>query len=57
VPLRRHDLVNPRKASTGVFFNTYRPAGSLPRRSRQSGNASVAEVTRRKKIVTEAYAP
>ncbi|MGH8019227.1 MAG: dihydrofolate reductase family protein [Opitutaceae bacterium] len=53
VPPRGLALVESRSTSTGVLFNTYRPAGPLPRTSLAPENPSEAELARRKKLATE----
>ena len=53
VPPRGLTLVESRSAPKGVLFNTYRPAGPLPKGSFQPENPSDAELARREKIASE----
>jgi|BarGraIncu00222A_1022003.scaffolds.fasta_scaffold19517_3 dihydrofolate reductase len=53
VPSRGLTLVQSRSTPKGVLFNTYAPAGPLPKGSFQSENPSDAELTRRKKLAAE----
>jgi dihydrofolate reductase len=53
VPSRGLTLVESRSTPKGVLFNTYRPAGPLPRRSRDPENPSEAELARRRKLAAE----
>ena len=53
VPPRGLTLVESHSAPTGVLFNTYRPAGPLPRVSLAPGNPSAAELARRKKLAAD----
>jgi dihydrofolate reductase len=46
-------LVQSRSTPKGVLFNTYAPAGPLPKGSFQPENPSDAELTRRKKLAAE----
>ena len=46
-------LVESRSAPKGVLFNTYRPAGPLPRRSLHPENPPEAELARRRKLAAE----
>lgn len=53
VPPRGLTLVESRRGSGGVLFNTYRPAGPLPAGSPNPENPSGAELARRKKLAAE----
>jgi hypothetical protein len=53
VPPRGLTLVESRSVPKGVLFNTYRPAGPLPKGSFQPENPSDAELARREKIASE----
>jgi dihydrofolate reductase len=53
VPPRGLTLVESRSAPKGVLFNTYCPAGPLPRRSLHPENPSEAELARRRKLAAE----
>lgn len=54
VPPRGLALVESRRGSKGVFFNTYRPTGPVPLFPDPDKNPSAAELARRKKLATEA---
>ena len=53
VPPRGLTLVESCSTPTGVLLNTYRPAGPLPRRSRDPEDPSAAELARRRKLAAE----
>lgn len=53
VPPQGLVLAGSRSTPDGVLFNTYRPAGPLPRRPLHPDNPSEAELARRKKLATE----
>jgi dihydrofolate reductase len=53
VPPRRLTQVQSRRSATGVLFNTYRPAGPLPRGAGPLETPSAAELARRKKLAAE----
>ena len=53
VPPRGLSLVESRSAPSGVLFNTYRPAGPLPKGASDPENPSGAELARRKKLAAE----
>ncbi len=56
VPPRALTLVESRSAPKGVLFNTYRPAGPLPKKTSHPENPSDAELARREKIASEGTA-
>ncbi|CAN5459254.1 dihydrofolate reductase family protein [soil metagenome] len=53
VPARGLTLVESRCTTTGVFMNTYHPAGPVPLEAPEPDEPSKAEVARRKKLASE----
>lgn len=56
LPARGLTLIESRPTTRGVLLNTYRPAGPLPRSSREPEQPSAAELARRKKLAAEKVA-